>query len=97
MLVQSNCETKFLAWQYCKIRNKHKKDPMSTNEFKTLVYCLESGDLKIPTDIDVDVFKELLPAQIDAAKAKDKNTETAYKKSIDMGELNLIADKLRGN
>ena len=96
MLVQSNCEVKFLSWQYCKIRNKHKKDLMSTNEFRVLTYCLESGDLKIPTDVEYDVFKELLPAQIDAAKAKEKNTETAYKKSIDMDELNMIAEKLRG-
>ena len=96
MLVQNNCETKFLSWQYCKIRNKHKRDPMSTNEFRILTYCLETGDLRVPSDVEYDVFKELLPAQIDAAKSKEKNTETAYKKSIDMDELNLIADKLRG-
>ena len=96
MLIQNNCDTKFLSWQYCKIRNKHKRDPMSTNEFRILTYCLETGDLKVPSDIEYDVFKELLPAQIDAAKAKEKNTETAYKKSIDMDELNIIEQKLRG-
>ena len=96
MLVQNDCEVKFLSWQYCKIRNKHKKDPMSTNQFKLLTYDMSTGDLNIPSDAEYDVFKEMMPMQVEAMKAKEKSQETTYTKSIDIKELDMIANKLRG-
>ena len=96
MLVQNDCDVKFLSWQYCKIRNKHKMDPMSTNQFKLLTYDMGSGDLNIPTDAEYDVFKEMMQMQIEAAKNKEKSAETTYTKSIDVKELDMIANKLRG-
>ena len=97
MLVQNDCDVKFLSWQYCKIRNKHKMDPMSTNQYKLLTYDMSNGDLNIPTDAEYDIFKEMMPMQVGAAKAKDSNQETTYTKSIDIKELDMIASKLRGN
>ena len=95
MLVANDCPTKFLGWQYCKIRNKHKNDPMSTNEYKTLVYDLNNGDIRIPSSVEQDAFREMMPHQIEAAKNKEKNTETAYSRSISKEELDKIDQKLR--
>ena len=71
-------------------------DPMSTNQFKLLTYDMGSGDLNIPTDAEYDVFKEMMQMQIEAAKNKEKSAETTYTKSIDVKELDMIANKLRG-
>ena len=95
MLVANECPTKFLGWQYCKIRNKHKSDPMSTNQYRTLVYELDSGDIRIPSSTEQDVFGEMIKLQFEAAKNKEKNTETSYTRSISIEELNKIDQKLR--
>ena len=95
MLVQNQADTKFLSWQYCKIRTKSKDDPMTTGEYKTLVYDLNSGDIRVPSDVEHDIFRELLPSQIEAAKAKDGNVETSYSRSIDINEINLLAEKIK--
>lgn len=64
MRVQNQTKTRFLAWQYVKIREKHKEDKIQTHEPKLLTFDLDTGDLKITTQDEYAEFTRLLPAAI---------------------------------
>lgn len=63
--VQNQTKTRFMAWQYVKIRNKHSDDKVQTYEPKLLTYDLKSGDLRFTTKDEYQEFEQLLPEAIE--------------------------------
>lgn len=63
--VQNQTKTRFLAWQYVKIREKHSEDKIQTYEPKLLTYDLTSGDLRFTTKEEYLEFESLLPQAIE--------------------------------
>lgn len=71
-LVQNQTKTRFLAWQYAKIRNKHIHDKIQTNEAKLLTFELETGDLRLTTQDEYQEFVRLYPVTIEMRDAMIK-------------------------
>lgn len=71
-LVQNQTKTRFLAWQYVKIRNKHINDKIQTNEPKLLTFDLETGDLRLTTQDEYQEFTRLYPVTIEMRNAMMK-------------------------
>ncbi len=95
MLVQELTEIRFLAWQYAKIRNQHKKDLVKPNAYKLLIYELETGELNIPTETEYGIFKNLFPQAVDAGRLKEKKIETNYSRSLSAEFLEDVDKKLK--
>lgn len=95
MRVQSLTDHYFLAWQYAKIRKKHKNDRVQTQQHKLLTYDMDSGNLKTPTESEYMVFVELLPAAMEARETSEKKKCSSYSKSLSIEELDNVANKLK--
>jgi hypothetical protein len=92
-LVQSQTKHRFLAWQYVKIRAKHKDDKIQTSEAKILTFELETGDLRIPTQEEYTEFMRLYPVAQEMRLAQQKQTGgIGY--SIHTGVSDLVKAKL---
>jgi hypothetical protein len=93
-LVQHLCKTRFLAWQYVKIRSKHEKDQIQTNEPKLLTFDLKTGDLKITTPEEYQDFVNLYPTTIEMRDAMiKKKGGVGYSIHVNVGQLNGILEK----
>lgn len=64
-LVQHLSKTRFLAFQYAKIRNKHQNDKIQTHEPKLLTFDLSTGELRITTQDEYAEFVRLYPTTIE--------------------------------
>ncbi len=95
MLVQDQLETRFLAWQYAKIRHQHKDDIVKPNSYKLLVYDMSSGELYPPDEHEYKKFAEYLPLAQLRAKEKEGKVETTYTRSVSASDLTDIDAKLR--
>lgn len=95
MLVQDQLETRFLAWQYAKIRHQHKDDIIKPNSYKLLVYDMASGALIPPDEEQYQEFARLLPIAQERAKEKENKVETQYTRSLSLESLNQISQKLQ--
>jgi hypothetical protein len=95
MLVQDQLETRFLAWQYAKIRHQHKDDIIKPNSYKLLVYDMASGALIPPDEEQYQEFARLLPVAQERAKEKENKVETQYTRSLSLESLNQISQKLQ--
>lgn len=93
-LIQEMTETRFLGWQYAKIRHMHKDDPIKANSYKLLTYDLTKGDLTLPTEEEYKEFARLLPLALERAKEKEKKVETAYSRPVSKEVLQGIRNKL---
>lgn len=85
MRIQNESPHKFLAWQYVKIRNKHKDDRIQVNEAKLLTFDIESGDLKISTPAEYEVFCRLIPRAAEEREKLDKKKFTSYSLQLNVG------------
>lgn len=89
-LVQNQTKTRFMAWQYVKIRNKHINDKIQTNEAKLLTFDLETGDLRLTTQDEYQEFVRLYPVTIEMRDAM-------IKKKGGVGySIHLPTDQLKG-
>jgi hypothetical protein len=88
MRVQHLTELCFLAWQYVKIRNKHKEDGIKVYQPKLLTFNMNNGDLNVSTHSEYVVFKELFP-QANAAR------EAMLKKKSDGYSIHAESDNIR--
>lgn len=73
-LVQHQTKTRFLAFQYAKIRNKHVDDKIQTDEPKLLTFDLSSGDLRSTTQEEYLEFSRLYPTVSEIRTARIKQT-----------------------
>jgi hypothetical protein len=87
MRVQANTPLRFLAFQYVKIREKHKDDKIFENDPKLLTYDMSTGNLTIPTAQEYEVFKNLLPEANAAREAIQKKTSNAYSIQLDLADI----------
>lgn len=95
MRVQNECDTKFLAFQYSKIREKHPKDKIFEYDPKLLTYDMHSGNLRVTTEDEYHKFMEFLPKANAAREALQKKKSDAYSIQIDLKELDAAVEKLR--
>jgi hypothetical protein len=70
--VQHQTKTRFLAWQYVKIREQHKDDRISANEPKLLTFDIETGDLRTTTQEEYQEFMRLYPITVELREAQAK-------------------------
>lgn len=87
MRVQNKCATKFLAFQYAKIREKTIKDEIRELEPKVLVYSLQDGSIRVPCVSEYQNFEALLPEAEEARKALLKNEGIEYSIQIDLDSV----------
>lgn len=96
MRVQKLTDLRFLAFQYVKIREKHKDDKIFENDPKLLLYDLGTGNLSIPDQDQYQVFRELLPQANEARQALQKKESNAYSVQLDLNEVDqLIKNNLQ--
>ena len=88
MRVQDLTSKYFLAWQYAKIRKKHKNDPLQTHQPKILMYCMDSGNLTPPNEDEMQEFYDLLPQAKAARENAIKKEVSVYSGSIDLNTVN---------
>ena len=87
MRVQNKCATKFLAFQYAKIREKTIKDEIRELEPKVLVYSLQDGSIRVPCVNEYQNFEALLPEAEEARRALLKNEGIEYSIQIDLDSV----------
>lgn len=90
MRIQSQTKTRFLAWQYAKIREKHLNDKMQTNEHKLLTYDMATGDIRPTTPEEYQEFTRLYPQtqEIRDSMSKKKNNGSGYSIHVNLESLN---------
>lgn len=94
--VQSQTKLRFLAFQYVKIRDKHKDDQIQTHEPKILIYDIETGKLNMCGSTDYQEFLRLLPSA-QAAREKDEKKQTSnYSIHIGLDKIQQITQALTG-
>jgi hypothetical protein len=94
-LIQHTTELRILAWQYAKIRHKHKDDPIQQNQYKLLTYDMATGNLTPPSEEEYLQFSRLMPEALDAIKAKAEKKELNYSVSLSKEVLQDIDYKLK--
>ncbi len=87
MRVQHLTTTRFLAFQYAKIREKDKADKIFENDPKLLTYDMDSGILNITTSEEYQTFQQLLPEAIEARDAIKQKTHAQYSIQLDLTGL----------
>lgn len=95
MRVQPMCDHYFLAWQYAKIRQKHRADGVQTHQQKLLYYEMETGNLRKPDEEEYRTFLELLPQATEARKNVEQKKSNDYSLSITSEELNELVAKVK--
>lgn len=93
-LVQHMTKTRFLAWQYAKIRAKHPNDKVQTNEQKLMTYVMESGHIRATSLEEYQEFQKLLPLAAQARDNIDKKKANGYSIQINQNNLNEVANLL---
>jgi hypothetical protein len=88
--VQNQTKTRFLAWQYVKIRNKHQHDQIQTQEPKLLTFELATGDLRITTQEEYTEFQRLLPIANSMRDSEVKKTSNAYSIHTALSQLSKL-------
>lgn len=93
--VQHLSKTRFLAWQYAKIRNKSENDKIQTDEPKLLTFDLASGDLRSTTQEEYTTFTNLFPMTIEIREAQTKKKGgVGYSIHIGIDSLNKLSSAL---
>ena len=95
MRVNDQLPERFTAWQYAKIRNKHKNDKIQTNQYKLLIYDLDSGDFTSLTQENLDTFHEWLPKANEIRKNHEKRQPNSYSITIDKQTMERLHSKLK--
>jgi hypothetical protein len=85
--VQNQTKTRYLAWQYVKIRNKHEHDQIQTQEPKLLTFELSSGDLRITTTEEYAEFQRLLPIANSMRDSEVKKKSDGYSIHVALGDM----------
>lgn len=78
MRVQNQTHLRFLAWQYAKIRHKHKKDKVQEYQPYLLTYDMDTGKLKPSTPEEFAVFMDLKPQADEIRKSLSKKEFDNY-------------------
>jgi hypothetical protein len=87
--VQNQIKTRFLAYQYVKIRNKHVNDKIQTYEPKVLTFDLNTGDLRLTSSDEYADFVKYLPqAQEIRDNLLKKKGGTGYSIHLNLDSLN---------
>lgn len=73
--LESETKTRFMAWQYVKIRNQHVGDQIRTYEPKLLVFDLGTGDLRLTLPDEYKEFQELYPKVQALLEAQSKKKD----------------------
>lgn len=94
MRIQDRSPHYFLAWQYAKIRHKHKLDKIKTHQQKLLTYDMDTGDLRPPSESEYMVFTELLPEAIKVREELAKKKSSEYSRSVSMADLKKVTQNL---
>lgn len=93
--VQNQISTRFLAYQYVKIRNKHINDKIQTYEPKLLTFDLNTGDLRLTTTEEYSEFQKYLPmAQEIRDNLSKKKGGTGYSIHVTLDSLNKVRASL---
>ena len=90
MRIQKDTDLRILAWQYCKIRGKHKDDPISCYEQQVLTYEMETGNIRYTSSQEYVQFEDLLPLANDARKANEKKESTGYSRGPSVKDLQKL-------
>jgi hypothetical protein len=90
MRVHKDIDERLLAYQYVKIRHKHKNDKIQTHSPKLLTYNTDTGDLTPPTDGEYRVFKEWLPKANAARKAIANKEAVGYTKTFKIEDIESL-------
>lgn len=94
-LVQHMTKTRFLAFQYVKIRNKHQDDKIQTNEAKLLTFELATGDLRLTTPEEYQDFAKLYPQTIEMREQLlKKKGGVGYSIHVGVDTLNRVKASL---
>lgn len=94
MRIHKETELRVLAWQYAKIRNKHKEDPIVTHEHVLLNYDMDSGDLTELSGEQYAEFERLLPIANEARKSAEKKESSSYSRGPSVKDLQRLKAKL---
>lgn len=94
MRIQERSPHYFLAWQYVKIRHKHKLDKIKTHQQKLLTYEMDTGDLRPTTESEYMTFTELLPEAIKIREELAKKKTTEYSRSLNLNDLKHVTQNL---
>lgn len=95
MRVQSLTPYRFLAFQYAKIREKHKNDLIQEYDPKLLTYNMETGTLEVTTPDEYETFRELLPKANEAREATQKKKSDAYSIQFDLEGIKDLVKNIR--
>lgn len=96
LFIESQSQTRFMAWQYVKIRNQHINDQIRAYEPKLLTFDLASGDLKLTTPAEYAEFQGLLPKAIEARENREKKKNpAAYSINITKEQHQRTLDALK--
>tara|TARA_R110000868_G_C10973188_1_gene771533 strand:+ start:68898 stop:70928 length:2031 start_codon:yes stop_codon:yes gene_type:complete len=90
MRVHKDTPHRFLAYQYAKIRHKHKNDTLTELEPKLLTYQSDTGDLTCPTEDEYMAFKEMLPRAQEARQNEQKKQVNEYSRTFDPLEVDEV-------
>jgi hypothetical protein len=90
MRVYKDTEIRILAWQYAKIRNKHRDDRVVTHQQCLLSYDMDTGDLRSITGEEHAEFERLLPAANEARKASEKKESNSYTRGPSIKDLEKL-------
>lgn len=85
--VQNQTKTRFLAWQYVKIRDKHDGDQIQTQEPKLLTFEMSSGDLRVTTQEEYVEFQRLLPIANSMRDSEVKKKSDGYSIHMALNQL----------
>lgn len=90
MRIHKDTDLRVLAWQYAKIRGKHKKDQVTTHEQCLLHYDMDTGDLRPTSGEEYEEFKQLLPVANEARKAAEKRESNSYSRGPSIKDLKKL-------
>lgn len=90
MRIYKDTDMRVLAWQYAKIRAKHKDDPIVTHDPQLLNYNMDTGDLTPLTPEEFNEFERLLPLANEARRANEKKESTSYGRGPTVKDLQKL-------
>jgi hypothetical protein len=90
MRIHKDTDLRVLAWQYAKVRAKHKDDPITTHDPQLLNYDSDTGDLIRLTGEQHAEFERLLPVANEARRAHDKKEVTSYSRGLNVKDLQRL-------
>lgn len=96
MRVQNLTPTRFLAFQYAKIREKRPNDKIMEYDPKLLTYDMNSGNLRITTEQEYQQFIELLPKANEAREAAIKKKANSYSIQLNLNGIDEALAKVTG-